>query len=159
MQTCLTNATNAYSETCLVSNSSRRSRLLLWKRFRLQSGWSHCPFAGDPDRGFCYASSVSPDWLRIGHDHLLLYWHNTFTWTLSLYAFHNWTINQPNTKKPVGVSLVMILVFMYVHLSLPITVAARSKAWCVLLLGHWDRGFESHFRHGCLCAFILFSCV
>jgi hypothetical protein len=26
---------------------------------------------------------------------------------------------------------------------------------------HWNRGFESHLRHGCLCAFILFvlSCV
>jgi hypothetical protein len=23
-------------------------------------------------------------------------------------------------------------------------------------LEHWDRGFESHSRHGCLCAFILF---
>jgi hypothetical protein len=22
-------------------------------------------------------------------------------------------------------------------------------------LQHWDRGFESHSRHGCLCAFIL----
>jgi hypothetical protein len=28
-------------------------------------------------------------------------------------------------------------------------------------LGHWGCGFESHARHGCLCAFILFvlSCV
>jgi hypothetical protein len=33
---------------------------------------------------------------------------------------------------------------------LPITVAA---------LNHWDRGFESHMRHGCLCAFILCFCA
>jgi hypothetical protein len=28
-------------------------------------------------------------------------------------------------------------------------------------LKHWDRGFESHLRHGCLCTFILFvlSCL
>jgi hypothetical protein len=25
-------------------------------------------------------------------------------------------------------------------------------------LEHWDRGFESHLRHGCLCAFILCLC-
>jgi hypothetical protein len=25
---------------------------------------------------------------------------------------------------------------------------------CLLPLEHWDRGFESHSRHGCLCAFI-----
>jgi hypothetical protein len=25
-------------------------------------------------------------------------------------------------------------------------------------LEHWDRGFESHSRHGCLCAFILCLC-
>jgi hypothetical protein len=26
---------------------------------------------------------------------------------------------------------------------------------CLRPLKHWDRGFESHSRHGCLCAFIL----
>jgi hypothetical protein len=28
-------------------------------------------------------------------------------------------------------------------------------------LGHWDRGFKSHSKHGCLCAFFLFvlSCL
>jgi hypothetical protein len=25
-------------------------------------------------------------------------------------------------------------------------------------LKHWDRGFESHLRHGCLCAFTLCLC-
>jgi hypothetical protein len=32
---------------------------------------------------------------------------------------------------------------------------------CLRPLEHWDRGFESHSRHGCLSAFILFalSCV
>jgi hypothetical protein len=29
---------------------------------------------------------------------------------------------------------------------------------CVLSLQHLDRGFESHLRHGCLCAFILCLC-
>jgi hypothetical protein len=29
---------------------------------------------------------------------------------------------------------------------------------CLRPLEHWDRGFESHSRHGCLCAFILCSC-
>jgi hypothetical protein len=58
---------------------------------------------------------------------------------------------------------------------LPITAAARSKAAVLNLceaaarqlrnaglrnnhlrpLEHWDRGFESHSRHGCLYAFIL----
>jgi hypothetical protein len=38
----------------------------------------------------------------------------------------------------------------------PTTVAARSKANCLLSLKRWDRGFESHSRHGCLYAFILF---
>jgi hypothetical protein len=33
---------------------------------------------------------------------------------------------------------------------LPVTVAERSKAWTVFALGRWDRGFESHTRHGCL---------
>jgi hypothetical protein len=32
----------------------------------------------------------------------------------------------------------------------PITAAARSKA-CLRSLEHWDPGFESHSRHGCLC--------
>jgi hypothetical protein len=35
--------------------------------------------------------------------------------------------------------------------ALPITVAVPSKT-------HWDRGFEPHYTHGCLCAFILFLC-
>jgi hypothetical protein len=35
----------------------------------------------------------------------------------------------------------------------PITVAARYKD--LRLLKRRDRGFESHLRHGCLCAFIL----
>jgi hypothetical protein len=26
---------------------------------------------------------------------------------------------------------------------------------CLRPLEHWDRGFESHSRHGCLCAFTL----
>jgi hypothetical protein len=32
---------------------------------------------------------------------------------------------------------------------------------CLRPLQHWDREFESHWRHSCLCAFILFvlSCV
>jgi hypothetical protein len=29
---------------------------------------------------------------------------------------------------------------------------------CLLPLKHWDRGFESHLRHGYLCAFILRLC-
>jgi hypothetical protein len=30
--------------------------------------------------------------------------------------------------------------------------------WCLRPLEHWDRGFQSHFKHGCLCAFILCLC-
>jgi hypothetical protein len=44
----------------------------------------------------------------------------------------------------------------------PIIVTARSKGMnCIRTLEYWDRGFECHSRHGCLCAFILFvlSCV
>jgi hypothetical protein len=43
---------------------------------------------------------------------------------------------------------------------LPITVAARSKAWIVFVrsLERWDRGFKSHSKHGCLCGFILCLC-
>jgi hypothetical protein len=37
----------------------------------------------------------------------------------------------------------------------PITVALQSKAR-LRSLGHCGRGFESHLRNGCLCAFILF---
>jgi hypothetical protein len=41
----------------------------------------------------------------------------------------------------------------------PITVAALSKALKYLRsLESWDRGFESHLRHGCLYAFILCLC-
>jgi hypothetical protein len=41
----------------------------------------------------------------------------------------------------------------------PTTGAARSKAWTVSRsLEHWDRGFESHSRHGCLFVFILCLC-
>jgi hypothetical protein len=29
---------------------------------------------------------------------------------------------------------------------------------CLRPLKHWDRGFESHSRHGCLCTFILYLC-
>jgi hypothetical protein len=29
---------------------------------------------------------------------------------------------------------------------------------CLRPLKHWDRGFESHLKHGCLCAFILCLC-
>jgi hypothetical protein len=29
---------------------------------------------------------------------------------------------------------------------------------CLRPLKHWGRGFESHSRHGCLCAFILCFC-
>jgi hypothetical protein len=29
---------------------------------------------------------------------------------------------------------------------------------CLRSLEHWDRGFQSHSRHGCMCAFILCSC-
>jgi hypothetical protein len=38
----------------------------------------------------------------------------------------------------------------------PIPVAARSEAWTVRPIKHWNRGFKTHLRHGCLCAFILF---
>jgi hypothetical protein len=42
---------------------------------------------------------------------------------------------------------------------MPITVTARSKAWIVFhSIERWDLGFESHSRHGCLCAFILCLC-
>jgi hypothetical protein len=37
----------------------------------------------------------------------------------------------------------------------PITMAARSKANRLLPLEHWVHEFESHSRHGCLCAFIV----
>jgi hypothetical protein len=37
---------------------------------------------------------------------------------------------------------------------MPITVTARSKS-CLLSLERWDHGFESHSKHGYLCAFIL----
>jgi hypothetical protein len=40
--------------------------------------------------------------------------------------------------------------------TVPITVAARSKAWTVFARSNADRGVESYSRHGCLCAFILF---
>jgi hypothetical protein len=32
---------------------------------------------------------------------------------------------------------------------------------CLRPLKHWDRGFESHLRHGCLCVYSVFvlSCV
>jgi hypothetical protein len=30
---------------------------------------------------------------------------------------------------------------------------------CLRLLGHWDRGFESHSRHGCLCVRLFCACV
>jgi hypothetical protein len=41
----------------------------------------------------------------------------------------------------------------------PITEAARSRAWTISARSNtWDRGFDSHSRHGCLCAFMLF-CV
>jgi hypothetical protein len=43
---------------------------------------------------------------------------------------------------------------MHVDISMPITVTARSEA--LRSLECWNRGFESHSRHGCLCAFILF---
>jgi hypothetical protein len=29
---------------------------------------------------------------------------------------------------------------------------------CLRSLQHWDRGFESHWKHGCLCVFILCLC-
>jgi hypothetical protein len=29
---------------------------------------------------------------------------------------------------------------------------------CLRSLGRWDRGFESHSRHGCMCVFILCLC-
>jgi hypothetical protein len=49
--------------------------------------------------------------------------------------------------------------FLNVFNFLPITVAARSKGMnCFLPLEHWDRGFESHSRRGCLCSFILCLC-
>jgi hypothetical protein len=44
-------------------------------------------------------------------------------------------------------------IFIHYALLVPIIVAARSKAWNVFVC--WDRGFESHSRHGCLSAFIL----
>jgi hypothetical protein len=47
------------------------------------------------------------------------------------------------------------LILGYYTKSLPITVAARSKA---RLLEHWNRVFEYHLRHGCLCAFVLCFC-
>jgi hypothetical protein len=44
-------------------------------------------------------------------------------------------------------------------------IAAGRSQWpcrlrrdCLRSLGHWDRGFESHSRHECLCAFILCLC-
>jgi hypothetical protein len=38
-------------------------------------------------------------------------------------------------------------------------VVLLSKAWTVCaLLEHWDHGFESLSRHGCLSAFILSLC-
>jgi hypothetical protein len=30
--------------------------------------------------------------------------------------------------------------------------------YCLRLLKHWDRGFKSYLKHGCLCAFILCLC-
>jgi hypothetical protein len=43
--------------------------------------------------------------------------------------------------------------------SVPITVAARSKARKYFRpLKHWDRGLEFHTKHGCLSVFILCLC-
>jgi hypothetical protein len=39
-----------------------------------------------------------------------------------------------------------------------ITVVAHFKAICLPPFERWDRGFESHSGHGCLCAFILCLC-
>jgi hypothetical protein len=45
-------------------------------------------------------------------------------------------------------------------ITLPITVAARSKALnCLRLLERWDRGFESLSRHGCLYIRLFCVCV
>jgi hypothetical protein len=40
----------------------------------------------------------------------------------------------------------------------PVTVAARSKT-CLRSLGCWDRGFESHSRHGYLCVYAFILCL
>jgi hypothetical protein len=49
------------------------------------------------------------------------------------------------------------LISSYYKTSKPITVPARSKYGMNRLrpLKHWNRGFESHSWHGCLCTFIL----
>jgi hypothetical protein len=43
-------------------------------------------------------------------------------------------------------------------MTLPITVAVRLGMNCLHPLKHLDRGFGSHLRCGCQCAFILCLC-
>jgi hypothetical protein len=52
----------------------------------------------------------------------------------------------------------IICLFLRVAAALPITVAARSEAWCLRAPERWDRGFESHSRQRELFAFILCLC-
>jgi hypothetical protein len=50
-------------------------------------------------------------------------------------------------------------IFSLGNIYMLIIVAARSEAWTAFTRSNnWDRGFESHLRHGWLCAFILCSC-
>jgi hypothetical protein len=59
-------------------------------------------------------------------------------------------------------SSVHCVVFLYAHFckGKPITVAARSKGMnCLRSLALWDRGFESHSTHGCLCVRLFCVCV
>jgi hypothetical protein len=47
------------------------------------------------------------------------------------------------------------------YIIIPLSSSADHRGRALRSLEHWDRGFESHSRHGCLCAFILFvlSCI
>jgi hypothetical protein len=55
---------------------------------------------------------------------------------------------------------VLLACYFNVTASHQIKPASRSTAWA-LTLEHWERGFESHSRHGCMSAILcgVLSCV
>jgi hypothetical protein len=62
---------------------------------------------------------------------------------------------------PITTQMVKLITTVYDKMIADHSGRAVCDLNCLRSLEHWDRGLESHFRNGCLCAFILpvLSCV